>query len=305
MKDGPAKETARSAGPRPGPGPAAGPAPPSGAQSVERALSLLTLVGRSSAEGASLTEIVAASGLNKPTARRLLVALIRARLVEQDEATRRYHLGQEAFVLGTLAARRHSLLEHATDSLRQLAEVSGDTAFLSVRHGDYALCLHREEGSFEIRTHALNTGDQHPLGIGAGSLAMLAALPEAERDAVIERLADLYAARAGYSAEIIRADVALTLERGWSVNPGRVVASSWGIGMAVRLPDGRLAAALSLAAIDTRMTPGRQQELAALLATETRRLEDRLARLFGPPPLARKELPDGHRNRSLHRRLGP
>lgn len=74
----------------------------SGSQSVDRALRLLALVGRESASGLPLSEIVAESGLNKPTVRRLLLALMRAGLVEQEARTRRYHLGEEAFVLGLL-----------------------------------------------------------------------------------------------------------------------------------------------------------------------------------------------------------
>ena len=50
--------------------------PATGTQSVERALSLLSLVGRGGAQGVTLAEVVAQSGLNKPTARRLLLALI-------------------------------------------------------------------------------------------------------------------------------------------------------------------------------------------------------------------------------------
>jgi hypothetical protein len=56
----------------------------SGSQSVDRALQLLALIGREPAGGLPLVEIVAGSGLNKPTARRLLLALIRAGLVEQE-----------------------------------------------------------------------------------------------------------------------------------------------------------------------------------------------------------------------------
>ena len=50
-------------------------APLSGAQSVDRALALLSLVGRHAGRGASLSQLVADSGLNKPTVRRLLLAL--------------------------------------------------------------------------------------------------------------------------------------------------------------------------------------------------------------------------------------
>jgi DNA-binding IclR family transcriptional regulator len=256
--------------------------PVTGTQSVERALMLLSLVGRGGDAGVGLAGLVAASGLNKPTARRLLVALIRARLIEQDPVGRRYRLGPEAYVLGTLASRRHGLLEQASESLRRLSAVTADTSFVSARNGDFVLCLRREEGSHPVRTLALQAGDQHPLGIGAGSAAILAALPEVEREAAILRLAGAYASYPGYSVEIVREDVARTLAAGYALNPGRVVPSSWGIGVPLRLPDGRVAGALSIAAIDSRMQPARQQELAPLLHAEARAVEARLERLFGP-----------------------
>ena len=53
-------------------------------QSVDRALRLLALVGREAEGGAKLSDIVEDSGLNKPTARRLLLALMRAGLIEQE-----------------------------------------------------------------------------------------------------------------------------------------------------------------------------------------------------------------------------
>jgi DNA-binding IclR family transcriptional regulator len=267
--------------------------PVSGAQAVERALALLSLVGRGGDGGVALASVVAASGLNKPTARRLLMALMRARLIEQDPASRRYLLGQEVYVLGTLAARRHGLLAQAAGALRRLSAATADTSFVSARHGDFVVCLHREEGSHPVRTHALQTGDQHPLGVGAGSLALLAALPEAEREATILRLAPAYADYAGYSVEIVREDVVRTLAEGHSLNPGRLVPSSWGIGVALRLPGGGVAGALSLAAVDSRMQPERRKELARLLHGEARAVEAAIARLYGPDGPATPEAGNG------------
>jgi len=253
----------------------------SGSQSVDRALRLLALIGREPTGGLPLSEVVTGSGLNKPTARRLLLALMRAGLVEQEPQSRHYCLGEEAFVLGVLAARRHGLLELAMESLRRLSAVTMDTSFLSIARENYAVCLHREEGTYPVRTHALQAGSQHPLGVGAGSLAMLASLPDDDVDRVIEANAQVLLAQyPGFAPELIRGDLALARERGFAVNPGRLVASSWGIGAAFRYPDGRVAGALSLAAIDSRMQPARQQELAGHLALEVARMERLLAEMF-------------------------
>lgn len=260
----------------------------SGSQSVDRALGLLSLIGREPAEGLPLGEIVSGSGLNKPTTRRLLLALIRAGLVEQEPTTRRYCLGEEAFVLGVLAARRHGLLEMAMDGLRRLSAETQDTSFLTVRRENYAICLHREEGTYPVRTHALQAGDQHPLGVGAGSLAMLAVLPDDDVDRVIAaNEAVLLARYPGFAPDPLRVDIAGTRARGYSLNPGRLVASSWGIGRAFRYPDGRVAGALSIAAIDSRMRPARQAELSKLLMREAERLEALLKQMFVSKRVAR------------------
>ena len=206
------------------------PSPASGSQAVDRALALLQITGRAVGRGVALSELIAASGLGKPTVRRLMLALIRRGLVEQDGTTRLYHLGEESYVLGILATPRHGLLETAADALVRLAKASGDTAFVSMRRGSDAVCLYREEGAFPIRTHALETGAQHPLGIGAGSLAMLSALPDAEIEALLADNADrLLSDYPNYTAELLRSDVAMTRARGFALNPGRIVAGSWAL----------------------------------------------------------------------------
>lgn len=252
----------------------------SGAQSVDRALTLLSLVSYFGDQGGALSEIVEQSALNKPTVRRLLLALIRSGLVEQDPGSRRYFLGQEAYVLGTLATRRYGLLQISRESLSLLSARTQDTSFLSIQREHFAVCLHREEGTYPIRTHALQAGYRHPLGVGAGSLAILAALEDDEIEAALganeEQLLREFPELAPPQ---IRADIATARERGFALNPGRILPNSWGIGFPIRFANGRLAGALSIAAIDSRMQPGRQLELAALLRGEAKKIEARLAHL--------------------------
>lgn len=263
----------------------------SGSQSVDRALGLLAMIGRHADRGVSLTGIVEDSRLNKPTARRLLLALMRAGLVEQHEVSRRYYLGEEAFVLGSLASRRFGLLQISIDSLTRLSRKTEDSSFLSVRRGESSICLYREEGTYPIRTHALQAGFEHPLGVGAGSLAILAALSDEEIESILAANEPMLMERyPRLLPQRIRDDVAAARDKGFSLNPGLIVPNSWGIGVAIRFPDGRPAGALSIAAIDSRMEPVRQIELAGLLAQEVRLVEARLAQMFAsrnhsPAPL--------------------
>jgi DNA-binding IclR family transcriptional regulator len=260
---------AASAAPRAADEPAAG-----GTQAIERAIAVLLLVGRAGPDGGRLSDIVERSGLPKPTVRRVLLALVRAGLVDQDEASRRYHIGPEAYVLGTLASARFGIHTLSLGALARIARESGDCAFLTVPRDIFGVCLHREEGTFPIRTHVLQAGDRHPLGVGAGSLAILAALPDPEVERILAANGDALAAHyPGYAPERLREGVSAARRLGYALNPGLYVSGSWGIGVVVRDAEGRPAGALSIAAIDTRLTPERQPELAALLLREAHALE--------------------------------
>ncbi|RWN61321.1 MAG: IclR family transcriptional regulator [Mesorhizobium sp.] len=271
-----------------------------GSQSVDRALSLLSMVGRHADRGVSLSDIVEESGLNKPTTRRLLLALMRAGMIEQDETTRRYYLGEEAYVLGSLASRRFGLLQVSMESLLRLSKKTEDASFLSVRRDTYSVCLYREEGTYPVRTHALQAGFEHPLGVGAGSLAMLAALPDEEVEAVLA--ANDAVLKSDYPmlpVEQIRRDVETTRANGYSLNPGRIVANSWGVGVALRSADARPVGALSIAAIDSRMQPARQIELVGYLMLEAKRVEERLVQMFASRAHMREHPPLKPRTRRL------
>ncbi|QRG08866.1 IclR family transcriptional regulator [Xanthobacter dioxanivorans] len=254
-----------------------------GTQSIERAVALLLLVGRAAPDGARLADLVAQSALPKPTVRRVLLALVRTGLLDQDETTRRYHVGPEAYLLGTLAGSRYGIHALALERLSRIARATGDSVFLSVPRGTLSVCLHREEGTYPIRTHALQAGDRHPLGIGAGGLAILAALPDAEIERSLAANAEALASHyPGHTAPMLREAVAVTRARGYALNPGLYVAGSWGIGVVVRGPDGRPAGALSLAAIESRLSADRQRELVPLLKREAEALEAALGRRASP-----------------------
>ncbi|EIM29921.1 IclR family transcriptional regulator [Microvirga lotononidis] len=249
----------------------------SGAQAIDRAATLLLLVGQAGSAGARLSDLVAQCSLSKPTVRRMLLALVRAGLLDQDLETRRYYLGPEIYVLGTLASARFGIHSVSLRSLVRLSQETGDTAFLSVPRDVYSICVHREEGPYPIRVHALHAGDRHPLGIGAGSLALLAALSDKEVDEILAANADVLADKyPAFSPAVLRRLVADTRARGYALNPGMMLADSWAIGVAIPGSDGRPVGALSIAATETRLTDERQRELVPLLKREAAWIEARL-----------------------------
>jgi DNA-binding IclR family transcriptional regulator len=71
----------------------------SGAQSIERAFDVMRRVAEAGVHGVRLTDLVNATRLKQPTVSRLIGALMRDGLIEQDSESRRFYLGVEAFAL--------------------------------------------------------------------------------------------------------------------------------------------------------------------------------------------------------------
>lgn len=245
-----------------------------GAQTVERAIAVLRSLADRNASGARLMDVVSDLGLAKGTARRLLLVLMREGFVVQEPGSRRYHLGAGLFSLGTVAGARFSIRELALPSLSRLAEASGDTVYLSVRSGLDAVCIHRQEGTFPIRTLTLTVGDRRPLGVGAGSLALLASLPEEEAEAVMEANGERFGRYSEkLDAELIRQLVMQTRSMGYAFNDGLIVPGMCALGVPLVGHHGLTEGALSIAAIAGRMEPDRRSRLVELLARERATIE--------------------------------
>lgn len=236
-----------------------------GAQVVGRVALLLRLVG-SHPRGATMTQLVHDSELTRPTVHRLLSSLAAEGLLLLDTATATWHYGPEISVMGSLAAERHSIEHRARPTLARLAELTGESAFLSARRGGETVCLLRQEGAFPIRSFVLHEGVRFPLGVASAGLAILAALPDSEVDDILQKRPDV-----GYgeqhTAARIRDRLVITRETGYAVNPGLVLEGSWGLGAAVFDRAGRPEWALSLTGIEPRFRT-RLSSLGRLLRDE-------------------------------------
>src|SRR5512139_992341 len=157
----------------------------SGTQSIERALWLLREIAAHNRSGSRLLDLATRTGLQRPTVHRMLKCLATESMVQQDPDSHRYFLGPMVFELGLTATPRFNLREICHPALTRIAEATGDTVFLTQRSGLDSVCIDRHEGTFPIKTFTLEVGMRRPLGVGTGSLSILAALPEEEFRSII------------------------------------------------------------------------------------------------------------------------
>lgn len=260
--------------------------PATGTQSLERALALLDLLAlmtRERLDGVSLSDLARVSRRPKPSVHRMLSALVRAGYAERVGNEARYRLGLQSRILGEIAGRQDDpLIDASADSLIRLATVTEDSCFLTIRRGSFGVCALREEGTGLIRNNALAVGDRHPLGVGGGSLAILAALPDADVEQVLAANAPILVR--GYPSltpDVLRELVERTRTHGYALNDGRAAPGSWAVGLPILDAAGEPVAALSVASIEQRLTGEHGREVLQALQAEIDLIHDRTPGLGG------------------------
>jgi len=246
--------------------------------SLDRAISLLSAIAAST-NGLRLTDAAAATALSPSTAHRILSALVAHKLLRIPDGTRRYLPGAELYRLGRSAARHFSLLDLARPSLQRLAERTQDTLSLSVIDGREALCLDRLIGSYPIKTMALEIGERRPLGVGAGSLALLAALPPPERRSLIDDESARIARYPGFTSAALSRWVDDAVRRGYAYSPERVLQGMSAVGVAIRDSRGHPIGSISLSGIAQRVRGERLKEIVELLQAQCEVVAQAAARL--------------------------
>jgi IclR family acetate operon transcriptional repressor len=261
-------------------------------QSVARALDLLFHLHAQS-ETRGVSEIARALALPKSTVHRLLQALLRRGLVEQDGAGR-YAPGARLVALGLGAQQRDPVVSVARPVLEEEARALGETVFLTAPRGDAMVVLDKAEGSGFLRA-APRLGEAVPLHATAVGKLAFAFAPERFplEGAGLEAFTD----RTLRERAQLRSEVERARKQGFAENHGEWIDGLSVVAAPVLLdaPGGerRFVAALAVAAATQRLRalgPGR-------LGRRTRDAARRIGQRLGaaPPRGARAGRAAGHR----------
>lgn len=242
-------------------------AAPKGAQTVTRALGLLKRIASNHPHGIALGVLAEGAGLDRATAYRLVCSLVESGMVERDQK-RLYRLGIDAMQLGLAAMKGAPIVERCRAAMQRLARRTEDTVFLVVRNGDYGHCLHCEEGAFPVKALVLQVGGMRALGIGSAGLTLLSRLADAEIDALYARHRAEFEPHK-LTLKQLHAMVARVRQTGVAKTDSLVNDGVSGVGMPFEISPGSYAA-ISVAAIRSRMQEPRKQWIADLIAEELR-----------------------------------
>jgi DNA-binding IclR family transcriptional regulator len=193
---------------------------------------------------ASLAELVSRTGLSRPTAYRLAVALEVHRLVERDRDGR-FAIGPAVAELA--GSSRSDPLENAAGPvLERLCNTTHESAQLYRRIGNIRRCVAAAERSSGLRD-TVPVGAELPMTAGSAAQVLLAWEPAEEADAVTRE--------ARFSPTTLTA----VRRRGWAASVGEREPGVASVSAPVFAPDGRVVAAVSVSGPIDRLTrtPGR------------------------------------------------
>ncbi len=247
-----------------------------GVGAVSRLFAVLRCLGECDEGGERVTQLAQRVGLSQPTTHRLLRSLMDEGMVEQDLLSKRYRLSIEFFALAAKAGNTGNLRDLVRPSLLRLSASLGDSLFLLARSGFDAICLDRSEGPYPIRTFTGDIGGRVALGVGQGSLAILAFLPEDERETVIAynlpRLKDFHL----YDEVFLRSEVENVRRLGYAARNTGALPGMAGLAVPILDRNGRAVAALSVATISDRLGPDRLTTVVELLKREATAISARI-----------------------------
>jgi DNA-binding IclR family transcriptional regulator len=247
-----------------------GRSPAPGTTAIDRGADLLVRV-LESAQPVALSELASASGIPKSTASRLVSALERRGLVEQDGERGRLRPGPAILRIAERSMLERSVVEVARSSLDSLGEATGETINLAVPGRDGVEHVAQVESQ-----HFLGAGQwlgqsvgYHCTAVGKVFMAFGRATMPARPLAALTPSTVTDPARLRAELDVVRREEFATaideLELGLAA-----------IAAPVRGAAGEVIAALSISGPTIRMTPARIAELKPMLISEACQLSRRL-----------------------------
>ncbi|MFL9901349.1 helix-turn-helix domain-containing protein [Paraburkholderia fungorum] len=241
---------------------------PNGTQSINRAMNLLRLLAAHNESGVRLVDIARESGLRRSTCHRILQCLVSEGMAVERQPGNRYLLGPLAYELGLGAARRYRIDKISHPLLEELAELTEDAVFFSVRSGYYLSCVDHAIGNFPIKAYTRALGDRRPLGFGCAGVAILSLLPQDTIHEIATENRELLAAFGIYDLDGIIEKCLQAKANGFALN-SRPTLGLKALAVPVTDAQGRPLGALSLCAISPRIEAERLPFLThALLETK-------------------------------------
>ena len=234
-------------------------------KSVDRALAILKVFDEVS-PFLTAQEIASRVSIPRPSIYRFLKTLCeKGFLVEvADGELRRFAIGSSLLSLSKVAFGQGELRRVAQPIMQLIADKSGESTYLSVRHGAHAVCIENFDAQAPLR-YGGRVGNTYPLYAGSPKV-ILAFLDDSLRDHLIAGMPLLPITKTTITDrdELCRR-LALIRRRGFEISNGEMFPETCAIGAPIFDQNDAVIAVLSIGAPRTRITAKNKGRLAEIV----------------------------------------
>ncbi|USQ80131.1 IclR family transcriptional regulator [Ornithinimicrobium faecis] len=249
--------------------------PQDGAESTTARVAdvLLAFAGADSPLG--ITDVARATNLSKAVVHRIVQTLCSKSFVWQDPVTRKYRLGMAAFALADSANQASEFRRIGMSILADLTEATGETTTLSGRVGHRRVYVGQVESRQLVRI-SVQVGTALPLTVGASGAAILAFLPDNEIEAALAIPIPMMSEYTVTEPSEVRARLREVVRDGYAHTTNERVKDSTGFAAPVWSPSNEVVGCISIAALTSRLTPEREEDLGQQVIRAATTLTERL-----------------------------
>ena len=240
-------------------------------QSIDRAMSVANALATHTAEtGVSISDLSKQCDLPISTMHRLLKAMIKQGMVEQDERTKCYRLGTIWLEYGLQVYDSMDYISKIRPELERLSQEVDESVYLSRPAGSESIILERiDSPNNTIRIYD-QLGLRIPMHIGAANKAMLANMPSSKSTVVLKSL---------LPKEQL-AEFEITLKKikklGYATSHGERTAGTTSVAVAVMDGFGEVISAISIGVVSFNLTESRMDFLIEKAMETGKRVSEKL-----------------------------
>jgi len=154
--------------------------------SLERVLLMLETLARNPT-GMTLMELVKELQIPKAGAFRIVTTLFHHNYIHRNEATGKITLSRKILAIGNSTICQYNMIEEALPFMRSLRNDTGETVQLNTHIGHEGVVLEQVPSIHEIRI-VVDPGTRFGLHCSAPGKAILAFIPEAEREQILSKM---------------------------------------------------------------------------------------------------------------------
>lgn len=251
-----------------------------GIQSIDRTTKIISYIASYNVEGVRLVDISSSLNLSRPTTYRILQFLVAEGWVMRPQNSQKYFLGHSLFELGLTAAPQFKFRDLCQPSLERVARKTQHVSFLTIRSGIDAISIARSKGaSFELA--ALQVGVHRPLGIGAGSLALLMHLSDDEVLKIVMKNARRLRSFADTNTSTILENVKLCRSQGFASHDQRILRGHSGAAVPILDVAGNILGAISITVAAPSIPQQELYEIISILRKESKNIKTLLSSDIG------------------------